>query len=218
MDPFFLSPFVMGFVLGLRHAFEPDHLVAVSTLLHAEPRLTGIVRVGLSWGVGHTSTLMLGVMVVPLLGYQLGEAELRYFELPVGVMLLVLGGKAFYDAHLYRRRGATSGAVGSAPAGALPAGRRPVWRSYAIGTVHGMAGSGSLVLLMAATLTSSMQALLYAASYGTGSMLGMASVTLLVAVPLLQSQKKPQIHTGWILLSGVLSIALALILLYDVLL
>ena len=92
------TAFLLGFLSGFKHAFEPDHVVAISTLVHQEARLTRALRMGLFWGAGHTTTLILGVLLIGLLRIQVTEAYLVYLEIPVALMLLVLGGWAAYVA------------------------------------------------------------------------------------------------------------------------
>lgn len=222
MDAALLVAFALGFLGGFKHAFEPDHLVAVSTLMHEEPTLKNALRTGVAWGAGHTTTLVGAVGLVAALRIQVSEAHLRYLEMPVGVMLLGLGGWTIFVTlrrvgRLRRHRHpAGEGGAPSIPhyhAGAddHPHGfstRRAGWRGFSVGLVHGLAGSGALLLLVAATLPTLTASLVYALLFGTGSILGMGAVTTALALPLRASRTRPAVFDALTGLAGVLSVAL----------
>ena len=215
MDITLPAAFALGFLAGFKHAFEPDHIVAVSTLLHKEPSLARALRMGSAWGAGHTTTLVLGVIVISLLRVPFTEAQLAYFEIPVAVMLLGLGGWSLVGAlaRTLRLRQHTHAGVAHVHAGehAHPHGfslNRAGWPGFAVGLVHGLAGSGALLLLVAATLPSLGLGVVYALIFGTGSILGMAAVTAGLAVPLLASRSRPALYEALTAVSGVLSVVL----------
>ena len=93
----------LGVVSGFRHAFEPDHIAAVSTLVDGDRQFRQSVKLGLSWGAGHTTTLVIGVLLIGLLKLPVTEGALGWFELPVGVMLVGLG-RAFPALRGFRLR------------------------------------------------------------------------------------------------------------------
>ncbi len=228
MDVVVPAAFALGLLSGFKHAFEPDHVVAVSTLLHEEPKLPKAVRLGLAWGAGHTTTLVVGVLLVGGLRVQVTEAHLGYFELPVAVMLLALGGWALWGAvarvlalRRHRHDGvphyhpATAGqAVGEHPHPHRFPWKRSGWQGYAVGMVHGLAGTGALLLLVAATLPTLAASVGYAFLFGAGSVLGMAAVTVGLALPFLASRSRPALYETLTGLSGALSIVLGVSLLY----
>lgn len=214
--------FALGFLSGFKHAFEPDHVVAISTLLHREPKLTRALRVGLAWGAGHTTTLVVAVLVVGLLRVQISEATLSYFELPVAVMLLGLGVWALYvtiERVITLRRHEHDGVehyhVGDHDHPHGFSMKRTGWQGYAVGAVHGLAGSGALLLLVAATLPSVAASIVYALVFGVGSLLGMGAVTLALALPFLASRRRPAFFHALTGLSGTLSILLGASILYG---
>lgn len=226
MDVVVPAAFALGFLSGFKHAFEPDHVVAVSTLLHEEPRLRRALWTGLAWGAGHTTTLVLGVLLVGGLRIQVTPAHLGYFELPVAVMLLALGGWALYGVaaraitlrrYQHLEPAAQTLGVTHHPAGehthALPW-KRTGWRGYAVGLVHGLAGTGALLLLVAATLPSTVASVGYALVFGVGSILGMAAVSVGIALPFLAARSRPAFYDTLTGLSGALSIVLGASLLY----
>ncbi|MEM9665998.1 MAG: hypothetical protein AAF970_13745 [Bacteroidota bacterium] len=194
----------LGAVSGFRHAFEPDHVVAVSTLLEGRPRLSRSLRLGASWGAGHTTTLVFGVLLVTALNVQINESVLGWLEVPVGAMLIGLG--------LWSVRDAWTGQLGQAPTI-----QRTGWGGYAVGLVHGMAGSGALLLLVAATLPTPAAGIGYAVLFGLGSVLGMTAVTLALWVPFRAARQRPQLLRLLTGLAGALSIGLGLLVLVEVL-
>jgi ABC-type nickel/cobalt efflux system permease component RcnA len=215
METVLFSALALGFLSGFRHAFEPDHIIAVSTLLHDEPRLSRALRIGLAWGAGHTTTLVIGIIVIGSLRLQLSETVLAYFEIPVALMLIGLGAWAAYrgGCSLYRLRRHRHNGIEHYHVGvdAHPHGftkDRAGWRGYCVGLMHGLAGSGALLLLVAATLPTMLTGVMYAIIFGIGSIAGMGGVTMALAMPLLASRSRPLLHEMLTTLSGVLSILL----------
>lgn len=231
MDIALPAAFALGFLSGFKHAFEPDHVIAVSTLLHdtllddtlldKEPRFSRALRMGVAWGAGHTTTLVAGVLLISLMRVPLAASQLEYFELPVALMLLGLGGWALYDAvsHMLRLRrhrhdGIAHYHVGQHPHPHTFPLKRSGWQGYAIGLVHGLAGSGALLLLVAATLPTMTAGIVYALIFGVGSILGMGAVTLALALPFLVSRSRPLFYHALTGLSGTLSIVLGASIMY----
>ena len=193
----------LGVAHGFRHAFEPDHVAAVSTLVGGEARLGRSVRLGLVWGAGHTTTLVLGVLLIGLLKLPVSDAALAWLEAPVGVMLVALGASAIRDAAAPR------------PVVAHARHAREGWAGYAVGLVHGMAGSGALLLLVAAALPTLAAGVGYAVLFGLGSVLGMGAVTLALSAGLRAARTRPALYRGLVGITGVLSAGLGLVLLAD---
>jgi ABC-type nickel/cobalt efflux system permease component RcnA len=223
MDVALSAAFALGFLSGFRHAFEPDHVLAVSTLVHREPKLGRALRLGLAWGAGHTTMLMAAVLAVGLLRIQLSAELLGYFEVPVALMLLGLGAWALRDAvvrmrSLYRHRhgGMEHFHVGEHAHPHAPERRYTSWQGYLVGLVHGLAGSGALLLLVAATLPSTTVSVFYALTFGVGSILGMGAVTVALALPLIASRARPAFYSVLTGLAGVLSIVLGSGMLYAI--
>ncbi len=207
----------LGFVSGFKHAFEPDHVVAISTLLHRENRLSRVFSLGLTWGVGHTTTLVLSVGIVSFSHWSFSEKWLPYFEIPVAAMLLLLGALALYQTlqrlrtlRVHTHDGIPHLHVGHHPHPHtfLPA--RQGLQGYLIGLIHGLAGSGALLILVATTLPSTIMRILYALIFGAGSIIGMGVVTSLLSSPLLAFKKRPLFYNTLTGLSGALSIILGL--------
>jgi hypothetical protein len=168
-----LTPLALGFALGLRHAVDPDHVIAVSTLVARDRGAWRATWLGLSWGVGHGATVIAVGVVVIALRVAIPEALARWLELAVGIMLVALGV-------------ANLAAVPPGPDGHAP--RRPslpacLARSGVVGFVHGLAGSAAVALLAAAAMPTAGAALIYLLAFDLGALGGMVVFTALAGVP-----------------------------------
>lgn len=201
-----ISILVLGFLVGMRHALEADHLAAVATLVADRGGARKMALRGAVWGVGHTLTLFLVAGVCLVLGGVVPERLSWVAELAVGVMLILLGA----DVLLRMRRGgvhlhAHEHADGTvhlhahahhhdAPHDDEAAHRHRhergfLRRALAVGMVHGLAGSAALLLLALPVGGSPWLVLAYVACFGLGSVLGMALLSAVIAVPLQASAR-----------------------------
>jgi cytochrome c biogenesis protein CcdA len=199
-----------GFVLGLRHALEPDHLAVVSALAARGDPARGFLRHGLVWATGHSLSILLLAAVVLLAGRSLPAGWDRALHIVVGMLLLVLGASAL-------RRGLPAAAAATAPAhthmhthAQLPEPAR--WRSLLIGFVQGLAGSGALLVLALDVTGKPLQAVGYVGVFAAGSIVGMALVAVLLSVPLARAARQvANLHRWLSLVAGVVMIAIALL-------
>jgi high-affinity nickel permease len=186
-----------GFLLGLRHALDADHLAAVSTVLAERPSMTASGVVGLWWGVGHTVTLLIVGTIVLASGIRIPDALAVAAEVGVAVLLILLGGSLAH--RLYRQRWHVHSHH--------HAGERHVhlhshirrddhahrhWaaqslRPLCIGMAHGLAGSAALLLLIVSTTQGFAQGVAYIAVFGLGSILGMMTIGLTISLPVVCS-------------------------------
>jgi high-affinity nickel-transport protein len=157
----------LGFVLGVRHALDADHVAAVSTLVTRTRSVRASSLAGAVWGLGHTLALIVMALLVVFLEIHLPARVAVLLELAVAAMLVALG------VDLLRRRRS------DAPAPSFRA-RRP----FLIGMLHGLAGSASLTLALLAAIPERWLALGYVAAFGLGSIGGMAAMTAVLCVPL----------------------------------
>jgi high-affinity nickel-transport protein len=174
------SLMALGFVLGLRHAFEADHLAAISTIVTERRSILSSLVVGGLWGCGHTLALLVAGIGVVLLRYQMTNRIAHAFESCVGVMLVLLGANVLRTlAH----RGASHSHDHTTVASHSRADAWLVARPLLVGMVHGLAGSAPLLLLTLAVVSSPLAAFFYIAVFGVGSIIGMAIMSLLLSVP-----------------------------------
>lgn len=201
-----LSLLAFGFLLGMKHAVEADHLAAVATLAARRGSLFGALRQGAAWGLGHTITLLIFGGVVLALGHAIPERLDLMLQMVVGLMLVALG------LDLLRRevrnappaqevRVFAGGPDASAPNPPRPLalataeplstdapGAEPVslipGRALMVGMMHGMAGSAALIVLSLNAAPSAFVGMVYILVFGLGSILGMAMLSTMIAIPL----------------------------------
>jgi hypothetical protein len=206
------SLLALGFLLGLRHATEADHLAAISTIVTERRSLLSSSLVGAFWGLGHTLALLIAGVGVLLLRYQLTDRMVHVFELCVGIMLVLLGanvlrtlaGQDASHTHPHTAVGPHSHAdVGL------------VWRPLLVGMVHGVAGSAPLLLLALTVMSSPLAAFSYIAVFGVGSIMGMTTMSLLVGVPARLTTHFARTNQAVRGLSGLFSVGLGLFIVYE---
>lgn len=202
----------LGLLVGARHAFEPDHLAAVSTLVTTTRGARNAAVLGMLWGLGHTLALLaIGVALVAL-DSALPEHVGAAFELAVAAMLIVLGARAVVRG--IRNPGGElaphrHGAIEHVHAGAgehVHVGARAIaWRPLTVGLVHGLAGSGALTALAFAELPTAGARVLYMILFGVGSVAGMAIVTGLAGVALQRVARGPATRRWVAITTGLMS-------------
>jgi hypothetical protein len=190
----------LGLTQGVRHAFEPDHLAAVSTMVAEQRSARASAAYAAFWGAGHALVLLVVAGSLFALRRQMPDELARAFELVVAVVLVALGLRALRaavragrngPASLHRHRGRAhvhAGVSDHVHVWSWTVARRPLL----VGLVHGLAGSGALTALVAAAQPSAPVALAFMALYGTGAMLGMALLASVAGVPLAHAM-----HTRW---------------------
>lgn len=184
-----VSILAYSLVFGLKHALEPDHLAAVSTIAIEHKSLAGSSLVGAVWGLGHTLSLLLAGSVAILLGYDLREEYFSPVEIGVALMLIGLGARALW---VLRRESRTA---------INPESRETLCRSHThndypnnvwkrigirpllIGMVHGLAGSAALLLLLIPVIPSTGLKIVYILVFGAGSIAGMVIMSCMVGLP-----------------------------------
>jgi ABC-type nickel/cobalt efflux system permease component RcnA len=175
----------IGFVLGLRHAFEPDHLTAVSMLATRQGTLRQAASLGLSWGVGHSASVGAVVLLLIVTGVHLPPGFFPVAELAVAALLIGLGGTVLWR-FARRHRGGFGLAHAAAHAAGVPHHHQPPTRdarsSFGFGIAHGLAGSGAVVVLLVTTATTRGAQLSYLAAFGLGTVVGMMGVSTVVAL------------------------------------
>jgi cytochrome c biogenesis protein CcdA len=189
---------VVSLLLGLRHASDPDHLAAVTTLIASEreAQLKKAARMGLLWGAGHATTLIIIGLPLVLLGHYLPETVVRVAEVAIGVLIVFLAARLLlrwrlglfhahahvHDDEIHRHLHSHSEELSHAHTHSTPA-RTPL-ASYGVGLVHGVGGSGGLTLLLLSTIPGGAEAtvalLLFAA--GTAASMALLSTAFGLAI------------------------------------
>ena len=194
----------LGFLLGMQHALEADHIAAVSSIAARRSHVADIVKHGLTWGLGHTLTLFVFAGAAILLGQAIPETVARPIETAVGVMLIGLGAHVLWrlwrDRVHFHRHGHGDGTVhfhAHSHAGEVTPHARAAhthehgfrWRTLLVGLVHGMAGSAALLVLTVSQAQSPLAGMGYVLLFGIGSMIGMGALSTVIAVPLVVSAR-----------------------------
>ncbi len=174
----------IGFLLGFRHAFEPDHLAAVTTLAARQGTMRDAARLGLAWGLGHTSSVGAVALALIAAGWRMPDALQPLGDLVVAALLIGLGGVVLARYARAHRRGlgvahAHAHAHHHAHGHVPPA--RGARQSFGFGIAHGLAGSGAIVVLMVAAAASRGAQLGYLGAFGAGTIVGMLGVSTAVA-------------------------------------
>nr|WP_293834137.1 urease accessory protein [uncultured Arsenicibacter sp.] len=196
-----LVPLLFAGVVGFTHAFEADHLVAVSSIVTRRTNLLTAVKDGIYWGLGHTSTILLVGGIFLLGRFAVRQEAFRYLEAGVGGMLMLLGGFRL-----------NSLAQGTKPLVHSHDGQTHAHKlAYGVGLVHGLAGSGALILSVLATIKGTMGGFMYLTIFGIGSIAGMMLAAGLFSAPLSgRIIRHPYVRTGITLASALLCIGLGL--------
>lgn len=190
-----LSIAMVGFLLGVRHAVDPDHVVAVSTIATRTPSLGRAAGIGALWGLGHTLTIIAVGGALVLFRFTISPRVGLALELAVAIMLILLGFQNLANA---RKENPPE-----------PSASRPLL----VGMVHGMAGSAAVGLLLLATVSNAWLSLAYLALFGIGTVAGMILVTAMIALPASVAMARVRNARRWLTLaSGVASVVLGVLL------
>ena len=194
MEETVISILVLGLLLGLKHATEPDHVAAVATIVSGQRSVRRSSLVGALWGMGHTSALFLAGGVILALRLTIPQSVAMVLEFLVGLMLIALGIQGFRRAarsvrfhvhthshgdavhtHLHVHAGPEE--VHQQHHTALP--KQCFW----IGVMHGLAGTGAVTVLVLAAVPSTAAGLGYLLLFGLGSILGMMTMSAVIGIP-----------------------------------
>ncbi len=240
---------LLGFFLGMRHATDSDHVVAVTTIVSRQRSIWGAAWTGIFWGIGHSLTLLVVGGAIILFGIVVPERLGLSFEFCVALMLILLGAlnlKATFSSvenvsaaaepvhqhlhqhgdymhsHSHGHESATHGhAEGSIPPALLDRrlGRLKIYRALrpiVIGTVHGLAGSAAVALLVLPIIHEPAWAIGYLLVFGVGTIAGMMLITAAIAVPVSYSTRFHFFHRHLGTAAGFLSLGFGLFLVYQI--
>lgn len=225
MEASLLSVLVLGFVLGIKHAIEPDHVIAVSTIASQSKKLLRSSLAGVFWGIGHTSTLFVFGFILILMKAEISEIWGLSLEFLVGVMLVYLGIRTILSlkkihVHHHEHDGEEHKHLHSH----IHTGRHEhkhrhpkvsYVKSLLIGLVHGLAGSGAMVLLTMSTVKNIWEAAIYMIVFGAGTVVGMLFFTTLIGIPFVISANKLALNRTLTRLTGVTSMCFGFYYMYN---
>ncbi len=225
--PSFLAIIALGLVLGMRHSTDPDHVVAVSTIVTRERSVRQGAVIGMMWGFGHTLTIFLVGAAIILFKLTIPPRLGLSMEMAVAFMLILLGvlnltgvlqrlSQRFAPASWANAYQATSGTAETLkPKSGLVQrfGYYQLLRPLGIGLVHGLAGSAAVALLVLSMIHSPAWAVAYLIVFGLGTVLGMMLMTTVMAIPIALSGRGFSRYLT--LASGVVSVCFGIFLVYH---
>ncbi len=200
------TPLLFAAVIGFGHAFEADHLLAVSSIVTQRRNWRQAALDGIWWGLGHTSTI-LAVGLLLIVGRVSLEIEVfDRLEVVVGVMLVLLGTWRLYRAWMERQGTLTDPEDQE---------QKP-HMAYGVGLVHGLAGSGAIVVLVMSRLSSAVESVAFLLIFGIGSVAGMWLAASLFSLPFSKRLNATQwLQWGLAVLSSVLCIGYGMWIIYE---
>ena len=207
-----LSILVFGLFLGMRHATDSDHVVAVTTIASRQPDIRGAAMIGAFWGIGHSITLLGVGGAIILFGIVIPEQLGLSLEFCVALMLILLGGlnlRVMFtvpgkaraetrgdDFHDHRRHLALRPAM--------------------IGVAHGLAGSAAVALLVLPIVQNPIWGMMYLAAFSIGTIIGMIMITATIAVPVSYMARFESLHRHLGITAGFVSLAFGVFLAYQI--
>jgi len=225
MEIGFLSILALGFALGIKHAIEPDHVIAVSTIASQSKKLFKSTLAGVFWGIGHTATLFIIGVILILMKGEIPEKWAMSLEFLVGIMLVYLGLTtitSFKNIHVHqheqdedKHKHVHSHSHDGQHLHKHQPRNVSYMKSLFIGLVHGLAGSGAMVLLTMSTVKNVWEAAVYILIFGVGTILGMLFFTTIIGIPFVFSAKKRVLNQTLSRLTGVISIVFGMYYMYN---
>lgn len=216
-----LSVLFLGFFLGMRHATDADHVVAVTNFITRQRSMRGAVAIGSLWGIGHSLAIVIVGGAIVVFGLVIPPRVGLSFEFGVAVMLIVIGLMNLESFARWVQVHVSGQAV------ELPgvhewledrAGRGPgIIRPLAVGMIHGLAGSAALAILVVPMIHDAKWAMGYLLMFGIGSIAGMAAITAAIAWPCATLAWRSTVFSRRLCaVAGSFSIAFGLFLAYQI--
>ncbi len=222
----------LGLVIGLKHAFEPDHIAAVSTQISKQKHnsqslkqriMEGTIKsslIGAMWGAGHTTTLILIGLLVYVLSINIPEVFFTGSEFLVGIMLIFLAFTTLSNKKLFKIKHMhphthEDGIVHTHPH-EHDSVHKHTHKSYLIGCIHGLAGSGAIIVVIAGALTSIQDVLSFILIFGIGSIIGMILVSNLIGIPFVFSNKISSLNRTLRYVAGSVSLLIGITIIYEI--
>ncbi len=222
----------LGLAIGLQHAFEPDHIAAVTTQVARQKNKSQSLKelikkgtlnssiIGALWGAGHTTTLVLVGLLVYLLSINIPDVFFISSELIVGMMLIFLAITTLSNKKLFKIKHMHSHAHKNGTIHTHPHDHgndhKHGHKSYLIGCIHGLAGSGALLVVIAGTLSSIQDVLSFILIFGVGSVIGMTLVSSLIGIPFALSNKAVSLEKTLRYVVGSVSFLIGISIIYEI--
>lgn len=222
----FSFPLLLTIYAGFTHAFEVDHLLAVSNIASQRSNIRLSLKDGISWGLGHASTIFLIGILMIIFKVGISAQYFQYFEATVGLMLVILAiyrlvkfsrnKKTIIHSHAHHRQTGEQHKDLHVYIGNEHRHQHPHSLAYGIGLVHGLAGSGALAVVVMSKMKGPVDGLIYLAIFGAGCIFGMLLAAGLFGIPF--SKKIMQAKTlqaFLIIASSILCLLYGIKVIYD---
>jgi ABC-type nickel/cobalt efflux system permease component RcnA len=229
METSLYAAFGLGLILGVKHALDADHVIAVSTIVSEYQSLKWASLIGAFWGLGHTATLLAVGLAVILLRLTIPVRVALGLEFLVALMLIFLGVSILWrsfkadklhlhphehnpksHAHFHVHGNPQEDHAHAHPFSSM---RKP----FIIGMVHGLAGSATLMLLVLSTIPSAIAGLTYVAIFGLGSLGGMLVLSSVIGLPFILTARRFTLLNRWIkVVAGMASVGFGLMLGWEI--
>jgi ABC-type nickel/cobalt efflux system permease component RcnA len=199
-----ISILSIGFLLGIKHALEPDHIIGVTTIASQSKKVWRSSLAGFFWGIGHTATLFIFGVGMMFLKGEIPEKWAMSLEFLVGIMLVYFGISAIYSkksAHMKNER--------------KPDRKLSYLRSLLMGFIHGLAGSAAMIILTMSTVSNVWEGALYILVFGTGTVISMLFFTTVIGIPFVLSSSNLKINKPFIQITGCFSTVFGIYYMYN---
>ncbi|MEW6604054.1 MAG: urease accessory protein UreH [Thermoproteota archaeon] len=219
---------VLGLIMGLRHSLEADHLAAVSTIIATNKRNRfRAPMLGALWGIGHTTSLLIAGAIVLLLAVNIPERVSGMLEFGVGIMLVLLAVQALtgfkvgrflrgivrHERHAHLHIHEDVG-IAHTHDHDHEQDHEHGHKSLIVGMVHGIAGSGALMLAVLSTIHSVPLGLAYIAIFGAGSIASMAAMSTLIGLPIAKARNR-KVNLALKYVSSAIALVIGIGLIYN---
>lgn len=206
---------LLGFFLGMKHATDADHVVAVTTIVSRQRRLIPAALIGMAWGLGHTLTIFLIGSAIIYLQFTISPHLGLSMEFSVGVMIVILGILSIRSMLRHPHNDTEAHTHVQAALSREGTFVTRYFRPLFVGLVHGMAGSAAVALLVLQTISDTRAAFLYLIIFGLGTVAGMMIITLVLGIPFIYSRRMNGLNRFLGYGTAVFSIGFGLMIMYQ---
>jgi len=194
------SVYLIAVLMGIKHAIEPDHIVAISTIVCKSKSFSKASLLGLVWGIGHTLTLFIVGMIAISFKQTISQETAVLLEKLVGVMIGFLGIKILMNYKNSNHTHVHESSDGDKHKHSHPhthshedhldkkSNIYDYLKSMFVGLVHGLAGSAAMIILTISTVSSAFEGALFIFYFGLGTIISMFMFTTLLGIPFVKSQ------------------------------
>ncbi len=179
--------FFTGLTLGIQHALEPDHIATISSLTAKKSRFWAIFRIGIFWSIGHASVISIGAIILFRFRTATAENFGDRIDQIIGLYLLYLGGRMVWKVVKEEKKNHSHSDKKS------NTNKKNAYSSFLIGILHGLAGTGTLAVILLSEASSQGENIFFVVSFAIGSIVGMLTFTAFLSAPLVWLSKHTQL-------------------------